>query len=97
MNLASPPHISMDCWFGGATVIGDTTIPMSEWVHVVHAYDGKQAKLYVNGVPTIPMAAGDMKIPDTVSFYIGGWNQVAGTYDFIGDIDEVRIPSGAFR
>jgi hypothetical protein len=32
-----------------------------------------------------------MKIPETVSFYIGGWNQVGGTYDFVGEIDEVRI------
>ena len=91
MNLASPSHMNMDCWFGGANVTGDTTIPMSEWVHVVHAYDGTKASLYVNGVLDHTAGSNDMKIPDTSSFYIGGWNQVSGTYDFDGNIDEVRI------
>ena len=91
MNLASPSHITMDCWFGGADIVGDIPIPISEWVHVVHAYDGKQAKLYVNGVLDNTAGSADMKIPSTVSMYIGGWNQVSGTYDFVGDIDEVRI------
>ncbi len=91
INLASPAHMSMDCWFGGANVAGAITIPMSEWVHVVHAYDGKTAKLYVNGVLDNTDGSDNMKIPNTVSMYIGGWNQVAGTYDFVGDIDEVRI------
>jgi len=91
MNLASPSHMSMDCWFGGANVKGDTTIPMSEWVHVVHAYDGTKARLYVNGVLDHTDGSDYMKIPDTASFYIGGWRQVSGTYDFDGDIDEVRI------
>ncbi|MFN5579859.1 MAG: DUF2341 domain-containing protein [Akkermansiaceae bacterium] len=91
MNLASPPHISMDCWFGGANIKGDTTIPMSEWVHVVHAYDGTKARLYVNGVLDHTDGNNNMKIPDSASFYIGGWMQVSGNYDFDGDIDEVRI------
>jgi len=91
MNLASPSHLMAECWFGGADVIGDTTIPMSEWVHVVHAYDGTKARLYVNGVLDNTDGSNNMKIPETVSFYIGGWNQVDGTYDFVGDIDEVRI------
>ena len=91
MNLASPSHMNMDCWFGGANVTGNTTIPMSEWVHVVHAYDGTKASLYVNGVLDHTAGSNDMKIPDTSSFYIGGWNQVSGTYDFDGNIDEVRI------
>jgi hypothetical protein len=91
MNLASPPHISMDCWFGGANIKGDTTIPMSEWVHVVHTYDGTKARLYVNGVLDHTDGNNNMKIPDTASFYIGGWKQVSGNYDFDGDIDEVRI------
>jgi hypothetical protein len=91
MNLASPSHMSMDCWFGGANVKGDTTIPISEWVHVVHAYDGTKARLYVNGVLDHTDGSDYMKIPDTASFYVGGWRQVSGTYDFDGDIDEVRI------
>jgi hypothetical protein len=91
MNLASPSHLAVDCWFGGADIVGDTPVPMSEWVHVVHAYDGKQAKLYVNGVIDNTAGSADMKIPNTVSMHIGGWNQVSGTYDFVGDIDEVRI------
>jgi hypothetical protein len=91
MNLASPSHVSVDCWFGGANIIGDIPVPMSEWVHVVHAYDGNKARLYVNGVLDNTAGSSDMKIPSTVSMYIGGWNQVSGTYDFVGEIDEVRI------
>jgi hypothetical protein len=91
MNLASPAHMSMDCWFGGANVAGAITIPMSDWVHVVHTYDGTKARLYVNGVLDHTDGSNNMKIPETVSFYIGGWNQVGGTYDFVGEIDEVRI------
>lgn len=91
MYLASPSHMRVECWFGGADVTGDTTIPMSEWVHVVHAYDGTKARLYVNGVLDHTDGSGNMKIPDTASFYIGGWRQVSGTYDFDGNIDEVRI------
>ncbi|MFN7291760.1 MAG: DUF2341 domain-containing protein [Pirellula sp.] len=91
MNLASPSHLAVDCWFGGAGIVGDIPVPMSEWVHVVHAYDGKQAKLYVNGVIDNTAGSADMKIPNKVSMHIGGWNQVSGTYDFVGDIDEVRI------
>jgi hypothetical protein len=45
----------------------------------------------VNGVLDNTDGSNNMKIPETVSFYIGGWNQVGGTYDFVGDIDEVRI------
>lgn len=91
ISLASPPHIRAECWFGGADVTGAITIPMSEWVHVVHAYDGTKARLYVNGVLDNTDGSNNMKIPETVSFYIGGWNQVGGTYDFVGNIDEVRI------
>ena len=91
MNLASPSHIGVDSWFGGANVAGAITIPMSEWVHVVHTYNGTKARLYVNGVLDNTDGSANMKIPNTVSMYIGGWNQVAGTYDFVGDIDEVRI------
>ncbi len=91
MSLASPSHIRAECWFGGADVKGAITIHMSEWVHVVHAYDGTKARLYVNGVLDNTDGSENMKIPETSSFYIGGWNQVDGTYDFVGDIDEVRI------
>ena len=38
MDICSPPHIRMECYFSGANVAGESRLPMSEWVHVVHTY-----------------------------------------------------------
>jgi len=88
MQLASPPHMNMDCWFGGGNVEGASTLRLSEWMHVAHTYNNGQAKIYVNGVLDGTHAGGSMSIPTPARWYVGGWN---GSYNFVGDMDEVRL------
>jgi arylsulfatase A-like enzyme len=85
MQLRSPPHIHVDSDF--ADVNGQSTLPMGEWIHVVHTYNKGDGKIYINGRldgSAKPMLG--IKIP--ARFWIGGWYH---NYDFVGDIDEVRI------
>lgn len=90
LNYRSPPHIRMECYFSGADVAGKTAVQRSEWVHVVHTYQKGESFLYVNGVldgvTKTPSAPLNIKSP--ARMWIGGWYNV---YDFIGDVDEVRI------
>jgi len=90
MNLASPPRINMDCFFGGANINGTAPIPPSEWSHVVHTFQGNSTTLYVNGVLDTSTGGGAMTIPTTSRFDIGGFVPTDG-YSFVGDMDEVRI------
>jgi hypothetical protein len=90
MQVASPPHIRMECYFSGADVAGKSTLPMSEWTHIAHTYRKGESRVYVNGrldgVTSTPNAP--LSIPTPAKMWIGGWY---GTYNFAGDIDEVRI------
>ncbi len=95
MQYRSPPHVNMDCYFSGANVTGKQPVPLGEWAHVVHTYEKGESRLYVNGVldsvsktPNAPLA---IKTP--ARLFIGGW---FNNYDFVGDIDEVRV-SGVVR
>jgi len=36
--VASPPHIRMDCYFSGGNVASGRTLPMAQWIQVVHTY-----------------------------------------------------------
>lgn len=90
MFFQSPPHVRMDCYFSGANVSSEGRIPMREWTHVIHTHQPGDSRLYVNGVlrgvsakPNPPLA---IKTP--ARLFIGGWYH---QYDFVGDIDEVRI------
>ncbi len=90
MHFQSPPHVKMECYFSGADVSSEGRMPMNEWIHVVHTYQQGDSRIYVNGVlsgvsakPNAPLA---IKTP--ARLFIGGWYH---NYDFVGDIDEVRI------
>ncbi len=90
MNYRSPPHVQMDCYFSGANVAGGGTVPMGRWVHVVHTCRKGDSRLYINGkldgVSDRPGAPLSIKSP--ARMWIGGWYH---NYDFVGDVDEVRI------
>ncbi|MCF7732070.1 MAG: DUF2341 domain-containing protein, partial [Akkermansiaceae bacterium] len=90
MQLFSPPHIKIECWFSGADVAGKSTLPLSQWVHVVHTFQNGNSRIYVNGaldgVSTSTNAPLAIKSPGRM--YIGGWYN---NFKFVGDIDEVRI------
>ncbi|HZZ79802.1 MAG TPA: LamG domain-containing protein, partial [Gemmataceae bacterium] len=90
MGYRSPPHISMDCYFSDANVNGKKSIPLSEWVHVAHTYQKGNSRIYVNGVlDTVSTVRGSpLAIKSPARLWIGGWY---GIYNFVGDIDEVRV------
>ena len=89
VSLASPPHVRVDAYFSGANVAGDSPLALGAWTQVVHTYTEGEARVYVNGVldgvtKTGPPLA--MKRP--AHLWIGGW---WNKYNFVGDIDEVRV------
>jgi hypothetical protein len=89
MQLASPPHINMDCYFSGANVAGRSTLALSQWYHVAHTYKNGEARLYINGVQDgITTGGTALNIPAASRMYLGGWYD---NYNFAGDLDEVRI------
>ncbi len=88
IQLASPPHINLDCWFGGANVTGTAAIPASEWTYIVHTFEPSGTRLYVNGVLDASNKGGSMNLQASSRYYLGGaW----GNYNFVGDMDEARI------
>jgi hypothetical protein len=89
MIFESPPHITMDCCFSGANVQSKTRLAMSQWIHVVHTYKDGESRLYVNGVPDGENKGGNpLNVKSPERMYIGGWY---ANYQFVGDIDEVRV------
>ncbi len=91
----SPSQIRMDCYFSDADVRSSPSIPLNQWTHVVHTYQKGQSCIYINGVldTEARTRAGTLNIERPARMWIGGWYN---TFDFIGDIDEVRI-SGVMR
>jgi len=90
MQFFSPPHIKMECYFSGADVAGGSTLPMSQWIHVIHTYKNADSRVYVNGrLDGVSTSTGHpLAIKSPARMYIGGWYN---NYGFVGDIDEVRI------
>jgi len=88
----SPSRIRMDCYFSDADVTSSSSIPMDQWTHVVHTYLKGQSRIYINGVldTEARTRAGALNIERPARMWIGGWYN---NYDFIGDIDEIRISS----
>ena len=85
MQLRSPPHVHIDSDF--ADVNGASRLPLAEWIHVVHTYRRGQGNIYING-RLDGSATPLLKIRSPARMWIGGWYD---NYDFVGDIDEVRI------
>lgn len=90
MQYISPPRIRMDCYFSDADVRGQTRVPLSEWVQVVHTYERGDSRVYVNGVldHANRSESGPLAIQRPARLFLGGWYH---RYDFVGDLDEVRI------
>jgi len=95
MIYQSPPQIRMDCYFSSGDVRAEIPGRAKGWIHAVHTYKDGQAVLYINsekrgeGNPRHTQLA----IERPARMWIGGWYN---NYDYIGDIDEVRI-SGVAR
>lgn len=95
MWYRSPSQIRMDCYFSDADVSSSPAIPLNTWAHVVHTYKKGETRIYVNGaLDAIKKSSGTpLSIESPARMWIGGWYN---SYDFIGDIDEVRV-SGETR
>ena len=90
MQYRSPPHARMDCYFSGADVVGKSSLPRGEWVHVSHTYEKGDSRIYVNGVldGVTKTDSAPLMIRTPARLWIGGWYD---DYNFVGDIDEVRV------
>lgn len=90
MQFRSPPHIRMDCYFSGGNVESDSRLSLGEWTHVVHTYREGESRIYVNGVldGTNLKQGGPLNIQSPSRLWLGGWYN---NYDFVGDLDEVRV------
>ena len=94
MTLASPPHLTLDCYFSNGNVAGGSTLPLGPWLHVIHTYQNGDSRVYVNGVldGASTSAAAPLAIKRPTKMWLGGWQN---NYNFAGDIDEVRISNVA--
>jgi len=89
LTIASPPHMRVDAYFSAANVTGERALSLSEWTQVVHTYSDGKACLYVNGVlDGVSNKGAPMALKSPARLWIGGWYN---KYNFVGDIDEVRI------
>lgn len=85
MQFRSPPHLHIDSDF--SDVNGDGKLKLGEWMHVVHTYDREDGRIYING--KLDGAAKPLlNIKTPARPWLGGWYH---NYDFVGEIDEVRI------
>ncbi|HEX8915423.1 MAG TPA: DUF2341 domain-containing protein [Humisphaera sp.] len=85
MMFRSPPHVRIDSNF--SDVRSESRLPLNEWVHVVHTYTRGQGKLYING-RLDGSATPILNIQTPAKLWLGGWYD---NYDFVGDLDEVRL------
>ena len=85
MQFRSPLHVHIDSDF--SDVDAPERLPMREWIHVAHTYANGEGRIYING-----KLAGEAKptlnIKSPARLWLGGWYH---NYDFVGDLDEVRI------
>jgi len=85
MQFRSPPHVHVDSDF--SDIKGASKLSMGEWIHVVHTYGDGPRRLYINGrLDSETTTKLDIKNP--ARLWLGGWYN---NYDFVGDLDEVRI------
>jgi hypothetical protein len=89
MQFRSPPHVHIDSDF--SNVESASRLPLGEWIHVVHTYGDGPRKIYING-QLDGSATTKLDIKSPARLWLGGWYH---NYDFVGDLDEVRISNVA--
>lgn len=85
MQFRSPPHLNVDSDF--SNVEGKSRLPLGEWIHVAHTYGDGPRRIYING-KLDGEAATKLDIKSPSRLWLGGWYN---NYDFVGDLDEVRV------
>ena len=86
LQVLSPPHIYAHGYFASLECTG--ALELAQWYLVEHTYTNGTAKVYVNGQLDTSANVSMDNIPSSVTMTIGGW---AGSYNYAGDIDEVRV------
>lgn len=90
---ADAGKVRFSFWTGNSEKAVDTedVIPLKEWCHVATTYDGKEAKIYFNGVESgTADVSGDIDVVKNVKTTIGASNQ-GKSESFLGIIDEVAV------
>ena len=78
-----------------STLIGSSTLPFNQWVHVASVYDGQTMKLYQDGTEVGSVAKSGSIDTSTKEIFIGASPPTPGSKFFDGLIDEVYIYDGA--
>jgi 3',5'-cyclic AMP phosphodiesterase CpdA len=72
-------------------------LPLNQWVHLAGVYDGKRVRLYRDGALVGEGKAAGKRVGNALPIYLGADPDKRGqaTSSMLGQIDEVRISSGA--
>ena len=85
MQFRSPPHLNVDSDF--SDIKGGSRLPLGEWIHVAHVYGDGPRRIYIDG-KLDGEATTKLDIKTPARLWLGGWYN---NYDFVGDLDEVRV------
>ena len=85
MQLRGPTHLHIDSNF--SDVDAPQRVPLRAWMHVAHTYADGVGRIYLNGILAAE-AEPTLNVKSPARLWLGGWYD---DYDFVGDIDEVRV------
>ena len=98
--FANDGEVSFAVHLDGAYVdakSGDARLALDRWSHVAGVFDGREVRVYLDGVQVGALEGEGKRTPNSLDFIIGGdvdgWGNAVSTWD--GDIDEVRISTSA--
>lgn len=79
------------------SAIAKDVLPVDQWSHLAGTFDGSAVKLYIDGKLVATQAGSGKRRLNSLPLYIGADPDRSGqpTRSFLGQIDEVRILSGA--
>jgi hypothetical protein len=75
----------------GAGVMDPTAVQTGTWYKLAYTYDGRKARLYVNGMLVSELTRTVSFTPNTSNIYIGKTENPTFPYYLNGVIDEIRI------
>jgi YVTN family beta-propeller protein len=80
----------------GTSTLSSGTITYDSWQHVAAVYDGSTMRIYLNGVDTggSTTRTADLTVTDR-NVRIGGRHTSSMAEYYTGDLDEIRVSSGA--
>ncbi len=92
MMYRGPHHIRIDSDFADVRTRYSSpylkyAIEFPHWIHVAHTYDREDGRLYLNG-NLDGTGSPLLNIKSPARLWLGGWYH---NYDYVGDLDEVRI------